>query len=57
MHIRKFLRFAALNPELTFLVTPVACGLAGHYIKDIAPFFAEAPDNVRLPKTFLDRLK
>ena len=39
-----------------FLVTPIGCGLAGYKPEDIAPMFAGAPDNVRLPECFLDVL-
>jgi hypothetical protein len=54
--IAKFLRFAAANPQYTFLVTQVGCGLAGYGPKDIAPIFFEheIPENVALPKEFLD---
>jgi len=41
-------------PYLTFLVTEIGCGLAGYTIKDIAPMFKNAPDNVILPKKFVD---
>lgn len=51
-HCRKFVRFAASRPDLTFLVTPVGCGLAGHKAKEIAPFFADAPENCILPQCF-----
>lgn len=56
-HCRRFVRFAATRPDLTFLVTPVGCGLAGYKPKDIAPFFSDAPDNCLLPECFLKELK
>jgi hypothetical protein len=53
--VYKFIRFAVAHPELTFLVTPIGCGLAGYKPKDIAPMFMDCilPDNIRLPKSFL----
>ena len=41
--------------ELTFLVTPIGCGIAGYTAQEIAPFFADAKDltNVYLPESFL----
>lgn len=54
IHVARFLKFAAKHPELTFLVTLVGCGLAGHKIKDIGPMFAERLPNVILPKEFVD---
>lgn len=51
-HVARFIRFAASKPELTFLVTPVGCGLAGYSVKDIAPMFRGAPENCVLPKCF-----
>lgn len=40
-----FLQDAKDNPDLTFKVTRVGCGLAGYKDKDIAPLFAGAPAN------------
>lgn len=42
--------------DLNFLVTEIGCGLAGYEPKDIAPFFKDAPENVFLPKKFIDFL-
>ena len=53
-HVRRFYKCAKANPELTFLVTLVGCGLAGHKVKDIAPLFTETLPNVVLPKEFVD---
>ena len=52
--VKRFLRFARDNPNLTFLVTPIGCGLAGYESSDIAPMFLEeeAPENVCLPRSF-----
>lgn len=50
--VERFLRFAATRPDLTFLVTPIGCGLAGYKPKEIAPMFEDAPGNVQLPASF-----
>ena len=44
-YVLDFLRFAELNPTLTFKVTRIGCGLAGYGDEDIAPMFAGAPSN------------
>lgn len=56
-YVRGFLCYVEAHPELTFLVTPVGCGLAGYAPKDIAPLFWNAcdgtlPPNVVLPESF-----
>jgi len=48
-YVERFLTFAKLNNHLTFLVTPIGCGLAGYQHNDIAPFFKDATTNVSLP--------
>lgn len=53
-HVDKFLDFARSNPDIKFFLTPVGCGLAGYTPSDIAPMFETAPENVLLPKSFLD---
>ena len=47
---------AKQHPELKFLVTKVACGIAGFRIEEIAPLFADAisMENVILPKAFVE---
>ena len=47
---------AKQHPELKFLVTKVACGIAGFRIEEIAPLFADAinMENVILPKEFVE---
>ena len=47
--VKFFILYAKEHPELTFQVTRIGCGLAGYTDKDIAPFFAGAPDNCELP--------
>ena len=56
INVERFLRVATSKPELTFLVTAIGTGLAKLKVSDIAPMFRGAPDNVRLPKSFLDIL-
>lgn len=53
-HVANFITFAKSHPELTFLVTEIGCGLAGHSHKDIAPLFKEAinVENIHLPFKF-----
>lgn len=53
--IEDLIKFALDNPDLTFWVTKIGCGLGGYSISDIAPLFANKlyPDNIRLPKEFV----
>jgi len=53
-YVDNFITFAKENPDLTFLVTEIGCGLAKLNIKHIAPLFKEAKDikNIHLPKKF-----
>lgn len=51
-YVSNFLIYAKDNPDKTFLVTEIGCGLAGYKPKDIAPFFVDTPLNVILPKSF-----
>lgn len=48
-HVETFLAYAEANPDLTFVVTRVGCGLAGYTDNDIAPMFSLAPANCWLP--------
>ena len=47
-----FRAFAFEHPELRFELTPIGCGLAGYTPEQIAPMFANTPDNVDLPEEF-----
>ena len=47
-HVAEFIAFAAAHPELSFLVTAIGCGIAGHDPADMAPLFAGAGENVFL---------
>ena len=57
-HVDDFTAYANAHPELTFLVTPIGCGIAGWKAVQIAPLFAGASslDNVTLPQEFWDVL-
>lgn len=50
--VARFLVFAASEPGLTFLVTRVGTGIAGHAVADVAPLFVGHPVNVVLPVEF-----
>lgn len=51
-YVDDFIDFAKNNPNLTFLVTRIGCGIAGFRDEQIAPLFAAAHelDNVVLPE-------
>lgn len=51
-YVDVFILYAEANPELTFEVTAIGCGLAGYDPEDIAPLFISAPDNCILPEVF-----
>ncbi|MFC1785533.1 hypothetical protein ACFL0J_07905 [Candidatus Neomarinimicrobiota bacterium] len=53
-YVKNFIDFARNNPNLTFLVTAIGCGLAGLKIDQIAPLFYDTMDveNVWLPRRF-----
>lgn len=53
-HVDDFTEYARTHPGLTFLVTPIGCGIAGWRVAEIAPLFKEASrlENVTLPKSF-----
>lgn len=55
-HVATFLLYAQRCPMHTFYVVEVGCGLAGYTPAQIAPMFAAAPANVRLPTRFLQCL-
>ena len=50
-YVDEFIQFARENPNLTFLVTRIGCGIAGFTDEEIAPLFAEAHNvgNIVLP--------
>lgn len=51
-HVATFIGFARANSEMRFQVTAVGCGIAGFNPRDIAPMFADAPDNCAMPPEF-----
>lgn len=53
-YVDRFIEFAKVRKDLTFLVTEIGCGLAGMTPKQVAPLFVEAYDleNVKLPRRF-----
>ncbi|MBQ7279637.1 MAG: hypothetical protein IJR13_02790 [Bacteroidales bacterium] len=56
--VERFLTFAEKHPDMTFLVTRVGCGNAGHSISDMAAMFVRAIDikNVWLPIDFWEEI-
>ena len=58
-YIDQFIKFAQNDPERTFLVTEIGCGIAGFRPADIAPLFKDAINipNIWLPQRFWDILQ
>lgn len=58
-YVNDFIAYAKEHQELTFLVTPIGCGIAGFEPEDIAPLFEEASnvENIWLPKSFWEVLE
>lgn len=54
--VAAFLAFAAVHPELEFLVTEIGCGIAGYTPAEVAPAFQGASANVALPERFAAEL-
>lgn len=52
-HVRTFLYFACMHPELDFMVTRIGCGLAGYSDEHIAPLFRLRTPNVQLDERWL----
>lgn len=38
-YIHEFVQYTLANPDLTFYITPIGCGLAGYTPADISPHF------------------
>ena len=55
-YVDEFIDFARTHAEYTFLVTRIACGIAGFSPREIAPLFADAinVENVILPEDFVE---
>lgn len=58
-YIDQFIKFAQNDPERTFLVTEIGCGIAGFRPADIAPLFKSAINipNIWLPQRFWEILQ
>lgn len=58
-YVDQFIAFAMQNPNLTFLVTRIGCGIAGFTDQEIAPLFKAAMlvDNILLPGSFVKVLE
>ncbi len=56
--ILRFIAYCRSHEELTFLLTPIGCGLAGFTEHEIVGIFSEhiseIPENIIFPKSFLD---
>lgn len=57
-YVDEFVAFAKSNPQFTFLVTRIGCGIAGFIDEDIAPLFIHAIDieNIILPESFVNTI-
>ena len=47
--VKRFLNFARNAPEYGFLMTKVACGIAGKNEEEVKKLFAVYPPNVIMP--------
>lgn len=58
-YVDEFIEFAKAHTEYTFLVTRIACGIAGFTPNEIAPLFVNAIDvkNVILPEDFVGMMQ
>lgn len=48
-HVRDFIEYASVHASEVFHVTAIGTGLAGYKHEQIAPMFAGAPPNCKLP--------
>lgn len=55
IHVDEFLDYARKNPELTFQLTAIGCGLAGYKREQIEPLFQGATENVLWPKEWKNK--
>lgn len=56
-YVNDFIKFANQHHELKFFVTAIGTGLAGYKHEQIAPMFANAPANCRLPPEWIEILR
>lgn len=55
-YVEIFLAYAKEHTELSFMVTRIGCGLAGFKDSQIAPMFADAPENCYFDEAWKDFL-
>ena len=57
--VERFTRFAAMHPEMRFLVTRIGCGIASYTEQQVAPLFKGCIklENVALPVEFWKELR
>ncbi|NGO63914.1 hypothetical protein G6N76_09520 [Rhizobium daejeonense] len=53
-YVERFKEFARSNPDWTFYITPIGCGLAGYKRPQIRPMFDGMPENCRFAETWED---
>ena len=51
-HIEEFISFAHSNSNLTFYLTDIGCGLAGHKAEEITSLLRVIPENVIISERF-----
>ncbi len=56
-HVGDFIEYARKNPEMTFNIVAIGCGIAAFDPREIAPMFRDAPGNCNLPKEFIQVLE
>ena len=58
-YVNRFIEYASVHNEYTFLVTRIGCGIAGFRTEEIAPLFKDAIEleNVILPKDFVEAIE
>lgn len=55
--VAEFITYARENPQDSFIVTAIGCGLAGYSPAQIAPMFKGAPENVFLSEKLVAALR
>lgn len=55
--INEFIRFTYNNPDKSFFITSIGCGIAGFNPSEIAPFFKGCNTNVSFPDTWKEYLE
>lgn len=53
-YIHQFITYAKMNPNLTFRIVKIGCGLAGYNENQIKPSFKGCPSNCILPEGWRD---